>query len=284
MTRLVLGTAQFGAGYGAMNTSGRLSDATVREVCTSALEGGVEIFDSSPYYGDAQQRLGDLVSPFERPKFVSKFGLGDEGAPGLDEILTRTLHNLKVDHLEGLLFHRVQDLRDQRAAEVSALVREARAEGLVKGMGASVYELSDLEAALAMAPDLDIVQLPGSVVDRRLLDHPLLAEFHDQGGTVHVRSAYLQGVLLASPEDVPEKLSELRPVMTELRETAESCGASLIELLLGFLKHHPLVDAVVIGALSAKEMRETLTAWDRAPEVKAAGPVLDEKLLDPRRW
>lgn len=284
MTQLVLGTAQFGAGYGAMNTSGRLSDGTVHEVCTAALEGGVRVFDSSPYYGDAQQRLGELISPFERPKFVSKFGLDGEGIPDLDEILAKTLQDLKTDHLDGLLFHRVQDLRDRRAAEVSALVREAQTEGLVKGMGASVYELSDLEAALAMAPDLDIIQLPGSMVDRRLLDHPLLAEFHDRGGTVHVRSAYLQGVLLASPENLPEKLSGLRPVVTGLRKVAENSGASLIELLLGFLKHHPVVDAVVIGALSAKEMRETLTAWDRAPEVEAVGPVLDERLLDPRRW
>lgn len=284
MTDLVLGTAQFGAGYGVMNNAGRMQDQGVRGVCATAVAGGIEVFDSSPYYGDAQQRMGALLSSDRRPRFVSKFGLSDHHVPALDELITRTLNELRVDRLAGLLFHRVDDLRDSRALDAAALLRNARARGLVDQVGASVYSLADLEAALEILPDMDIVQLPGNVLDRRLLDHPLLAEFHSRGGSVHVRSAYLQGILLASPERIPARLARLRPVVTELRAIAQERGATVIEFLLGFLKHHPVVDAVVVGALTVDEMRGTLAAWDRAPEAEWAAPELDERLLDPRKW
>lgn len=283
MTQLVLGTAQFGTEYGAMNTVGRLGDAAVQAVSTAAVQGGVEVFDTSSYYGDAQGRLGEAFEGRPKPRFISKFGL-DGPTVELGKQLDATLRSLRVDSLEALLFHRVDDLRDPRAPRACQLLREARAAGLVKHVGASIYDSADLEIALELMPDLDILQLPANALDRRLLEHPMLDEFHRRGGLVHVRSAYLQGVLLAPLSSIPGHLSELRPAVAHIQEVATERDIPLIELLLGFLKHHPLVDAVVVGALTAPEMRQTLSAWNDAAAVEFEVPVLADALLDPRRW
>lgn len=279
----MLGTAQFGAGYGITNRVGRLSDAAVAEVCEAAIAGGVCVFDTSPFYGDAQQRLGELTTPFGEIEYVSKFGLPDYGTPDGGTIIDETLRTLGVDRLRGMLFHRVQDLRDPRTDEVWALLRSAQADGTIGRIGASVYDLADLEAALRL-PGIDLVQLPGNLLDRRLIDHPVLQTFHDDGGEVHVRSAYLQGVILCCPSDLPEALSGLRPVLIKLRDSAREAGHPLIELALGFLKHHPVVDSVVVGALTADEIAATIEAWDRAPETDFETGMLDPALLDPRSW
>lgn len=283
MAQLILGTAQFGTEYGAMNTVGRLDDAAVQGVSTAAMQGGVEIFDTSPYYGDAQRRLGEAFEGGRGPRFVSKFGLEGRTVE-LEEQLDTTLQDLHVDSLEGLLFHRVDDLRDPRAPRACQLLREARAGGLVEHVGASIYEYADLEVALELMPDLDIVQLPANALDRRLLDHPMLDEFHRRGGLVHVRSAYLQGVLLAPLSSIPGHLSALRPAVAHIQDVATEREIPLIGLLLGYLKHHPVVDAVVVGALAAPEMTQTLSAWNDAAAVEFEVPVLADALLDPRRW
>lgn len=283
MTQLVLGTAQFGAEYGAMNTVGRLSDDGVSEVCAAAVRGGVGVFDTSPYYGDAQSRLGRAFSGASKPRYSSKFGL-DSADPDLSTMLRQTLADLQVSALEALLFHRVEDLRDPRASAACEALRSMRERGVVAQVGASVYDASDLEAALELMPDLDIVQVPGNVLDRRLLDHPRLIDFHRRGGTVHVRSAYLQGVLLAPAAGVPEKLSGLRPALAAIRTAASAHDVTLIELLLGFLKHHPVVDAVVVGALSAREMQQTIMAWNEAAALDLDVPQVPDALLDPRKW
>lgn len=283
MTQLVLGTAQFGAEYGATNTVGRLSDGEIAAVCTVATQAGIEVFDTSPYYGDAQSRLGRAIPESARPRYTSKFGL-DSADPELMTVVGRTLADLKVRTLDALMFHRVDDLRDRRAPAACASLRKMREEGVVERIGASVYDLSDLEAALELMPDLDIVQVPGNVLDRRILDSPVLAEFHGRGGTVHVRSAYLQGILLASAHEIPQNLSGLRPSIERIRAAATAHETTVIELLLGFLKHHPVVDAVVVGALSVPEVQQTIEAWSDASLFDLEMPTLPDALLDPREW
>ena len=286
MSELVLGTAQFGAAYGITNTAGRLDDDGVRAILDVAAGAGIDLLDTSPGYGDAQSRLGRLAGSSAN-RYVSKFALPDEpAAPDAEGLYARTLRELERPALEGMLFHRVQDLRDPRADEAWARLREARAAGRIKRIGASIYDAADLVVAAERFPDLDLLQVPGNVVDRRLLGHPLLAALHDRGVAIHVRSAYLQGLLLAEPETLPAHLSDLGPTVASLRADAARQQVPVLVLALAFLRHHPVVDAVLVGAASAAELRDTVDAWRAAASatVDLDAPVLRDELLDPRAW
>jgi aryl-alcohol dehydrogenase-like predicted oxidoreductase len=166
------------------------------------------------------------------------------------------------------------------------LLRAARAEGLVSNIGASIYDADDLSVIVERFPDLDLVQVPGNLVDRRLLDSAVLHRLHERGVEVHVRSAYLQGLLLSSTEAIPEQLAGLQPAIAALGAFAASVDRPVIEIALGYLKHHPVVDAVLVGALSAGELAATAAAWGSADEVTPDLdlPRIDPGLLDPRRW
>lgn len=286
MSELILGTAQFGAAYGITNAGGRLDDVEVLAVLDVAAGAGIDLLDTSPGYGDAQSRLGRLGRS-STSRYVSKFALPDEpDAPDAEGVYGRTLRELERPVLEGMLFHRVQDLRDPRADTAWALLREARAAGLVRRIGASIYDADDLAVAAERFPDLDLLQVPGNVVDRRLLDHPLLVDLHDRDVVIHVRSAYLQGLLLAEPEALPAHLSDLGPTVASLRADAARQRVPVIVLALAFLRHHPVVDAVLVGAASAAELRGTVDAWRAAESstVDLDPPVLRDELLDPRAW
>lgn len=285
MTDLLLGTAQFGAGYGVTNTVGRVSDKEVEELVDLCLLNNATVFDTSPNYGDAQARLGRLTSSREKScQFVSKFSLPEFGSPTRDSVLSGTLKDLNVSTLAGLLFHRVEDLRDPRANDAWRILKEAQSEGIIAKIGVSVYDSTDLELAFELFPELDLVQIPANLIDHRILGHRALSEFHSGGGTVHARSAYLQGLLLADPAAIPDHLSDLKPVISELRRHSAHMRRSLPSILLGYLKHHPLVDGVVVGVLSVAELRETFEAWDSATPVSLELAVPPEDLLDPRKW
>jgi len=286
MSELVLGTAQFGAAYGITNNAGRLDDDEVRAVLEVAEDAGIHLLDTSPGYGDAQSRLGRLAGSMGT-RYVSKFALPDEhAAPNSEGIYERTLRELERPTLEGMLFHRVQDLRDPRADAAWTLLRQARAAGRIERIGASIYDAQDLVVVADRFADLNLLQIPGNVVDRRLLDHPLLAALHDRGVAIHVRSAYLQGLLLAEPGALPAHLSGLGPAVESLRADAARQQLPVIVLALAFLRHHPVVDAVLVGAASAAELRDAADAWGAAESatVDIAAPVLREELLDPRAW
>jgi aryl-alcohol dehydrogenase-like predicted oxidoreductase len=288
MTELILGTAQFGAGYGITNTVGRIADDDMAAILAEARTAGIDLFDTAPDYGDAQRRLGELADANTPRRFVSKFGLPEGGAPTLrgDTLFASSLSDLRVSSLYGLLFHRVADLRDDRASAAWDSLRSARESGTVARIGASIYDADDLAIAVERFPDLNLIQIPANIVDRRLLDHPTLRSLHDRGVEVHVRSAYLQGLLLTSPDGLPPHFNRLRPIVAQLRAVAAERGSSVMAAALGFLRDHPVVDAVLVGALNAGELSATVAAWREvaADATSIELPSAPADLLDPRDW
>jgi aryl-alcohol dehydrogenase-like predicted oxidoreductase len=284
VTRLVLGTAQLGAGYGVTNAVGRLADAEVVALLEAALDGGIGLFDTATVYDDAEERLGRLM-PSRGAAYVSKFELRADEEPTFDALVGGSLARLRVPSLAGVLARGIDALDARRAARIEELLDDARASGQVERYGVSVYDGVELRRAVELLPSLTFVQLPGSAVDRRLLDDPLLAELRREGVEVHVRSAFLQGLLLSDVSSLPERFAALAPSLTELDGIAARHGVPRIAVLLAALLRHPEVDAVVVGATSTTELEGILAGWRAAHGVPEVGvsPVAEE-LADPRRW
>ena len=281
MTELVLGTAQLGEGYGITNTTGRLDDTTVSELLTTAVDAGISLVDTAEAYGDAESRLGALMPAPAR--YVTKFGLEADGAPDLDALITRSATRLGVESLYGILLHRVADLADPRFAELHDQLRAARDAGRVQRIGVSIYDADDLHLALEAFPGLDLLQIPGSAVDTRLLDHPLIAEAAARGVEIHVRSVFLQGLLLQPAGALPARFAELVPVVQALDAAAAERSTDRLSLVLAAVRRDEVAGAIV-GATSAAELRDITRAWNA--HVEPVRPIADvsHDILDPRRW
>lgn len=283
MTRLILGTAQFGSAYGITNAVGRLSDEAVSELVAFARGGGIDTFDTAADYGDSQARLGAVAQPGDR--YITKFSLPAEGAVDAGSLFGDSASILGVQRLAGVMFHKIPDLRDARAADAVAVLRDARSSGRVARVGVSIYDADDLELALAVFPDLDLVQLPGNLLDRRLLDDPRVSALRDSGAEIHVRSAFLQGILLADRASLPQAFEPFGPVLAELDRVAAERGTSRIALALAALRDGGGVDGVVVGATTPAELGGILQGWSSTASRGGVDlPAVPVELLDPRTW
>lgn len=286
MTQLILGTAQFGSGYGITNNKRRIDDQTVIEIVDMALARGISLFDTATDYGDSQDRLGALAEQSTKARFITKFSLAETGEPPTAESLyEESMRRLGVEKLAGLLFHKVADLSDERSLLAFDVVRRARDAGIIDRVGVSIYDKSGLNGVLTAFPDLDILQIPGSIVDRRLLDDDDVHALSARGVEIHVRSVFLQGLLLADPSAFDERFVALSPVVDSLRSHAMETGVELLELLLSFVRDCPIVDAVLVGATSVAEIGAIADAWG-APSgaLFEMVPALPLEVIDPRRW
>lgn len=286
MTRLILGTAQLGSGYGITNNRRRIADDTVRAILRTAITRGIETFDTAVEYDDSQDRLGELLTRPTRARFITKFSLAPDGtAPSAEAMFTESMRRLRVDSLAGLLFHRIDDLRDARCAAAIEILREAQSARVVERIGASIYDRADLDLVLETFPDLSVLQIPANIVDRRLLDDTDVAALHTAGVEIHVRSAFLQGLLLADPETFDSRFAPLVPVVEQLRAFADDNGLRPVDIVLGFLAQHPNVDGVLVGATNVEELEANADAWVAASNV-AFDPdeVLPIEVIDPRLW
>lgn len=289
-SRLVLGTAQLGAAYGAFNAIGALSPAAADELLDAAWAVGINCFDTARAYGEAEQRIGAWRR--ERgvvPLLVSKLPKrADEGAPGgVESAFAESAHLLGVDRINGYLCHRAADLAKPG---VRAALERLLAEGRVERIGVSVYGPDELRRALAVQ-SVGIVQLPLSLANRRLLDSGAIAEAAAKGILIFARSVFLQGALIAPPERLPPRLAGLRPFVFRLHALAREAGCDAMTLALTAVADLREVRAIVLGGESPEQLRAWNTALagyqpDRSAIAEAWKIFMDAPpaLTDPSYW
>jgi aryl-alcohol dehydrogenase-like predicted oxidoreductase len=112
----------------------------------------------------------------------------------------------------------------------------------------------------------------------------------NEGVAVFVRSVFLQGALLMSPEQLPLHLRAVGPVAEELSRLADRHAISLSALLMGAVRSVPGVSSLVLGVDSVAQLSELAEAAqvELRPEVVdeafRVGARLPQDIVDPRKW
>jgi len=278
MSRLVLGTAQWGDPYGATNTQGRLSDADIEEIVAIARASEITDVDTASGYGDAERRL----RPFARDFRISTKLIG---ASPVEEQARSSLNALGVDAVDTILVHDWDALnRGQQESTVDGLGRLVDA-GVTECVGVSVYDAEGIGSARAVFGErgtrLGALQVPANPIDRRLDECDDLLELAAEGAHVGVRSVFLQGVLLSSVDDL-----SAHPDVQRFVNVIDGRPAVRVNACLAHARALPWATHVVVGVTNANELAAVCHAWNSTepellPDELAS---LDRKLLDPRLW
>lgn len=293
--RLSLGTANLGMPYGIANENRALSGGAVTSILQAAVDLGITGLDTAPEYGVAEQRLGafldehDLLSEISVCTKLPALGALEPGGVVrlVEERLTGSLHRLRCECIDCYLIHDVEDLRRHGDVLVDALVQQ-RKKGRVLDIGVSVYEPAELEL-VAAHPELDVVQHPYNLLDRRLQDQGWADRLRSAGTKVQIRSVLLQGLLAMRPDSIPAQLREARAAVAALREVLAELGLRLPEAAVAFALALD-ADRVIVAANSADQL-EALTAASSLRLPDELYDLLGEKLgelpatvVDPRNW
>lgn len=292
MSALGLGTAQLGLPYGVSNRDGQPSEAEAAAILECALENGVRTIDTAPAYGEAEALLGRLLPGDADVRIVTKTvpSKGREAsAADCDAVkrsADRSLERLHRDRLDALLVHHGSDLALPGGERLARCLTELRDAGLVRKLGVSVYDREELDRARDVLP-LDIVQLPLNALDRRFLLDGTLDGLAGEGVEVHVRSAFLQGLLLMAPEELPARLGAARDPLRRFRELGERHGLGPLEAAFAAVRDLAGVGTILVGANSAAELADCIAALGApVPAGFAAADLAvdDPAVIDPRRW
>lgn len=273
MGKLVLGTVQFGLQYG-VNSAGRPSEDTVRDILSAAWEGGIDTLDTSSAYGNAEEVLGRCVTqPFKQ---VSKYPKGD--IP-VRESFEGSLRRLGTDRLYGYLLHHFELYRAcPDIWEDFLALKEA---GKVQKIGFSLYEPSELELILENGVPFDLLQFPFNLFDRKF--QPYMEQLHRQGVEIHVRSTFLQGLFFKDRGTLPERLLPLRKYLLELDAYARESGLGVGEIALNYNLQHPFIDGVLVGVDNLEQLQGNLRSV-RSESIQLDIHVLEQELLNPVNW
>ena len=284
--KLSLGTVQFGLDYGLTNPHGKVPVLEVARILKTARARGIDLLDTAQAYGESESVLGECADPawFKVVTKLPSMGSGD--STRLREMLEGSFRRMKRPAIYAVLFHRAEDLLSEYGGALFSTLDRFRQEGKIQKIGISAYSPETVEAVAARHP-IGLLQAPMNLLDQRLLRSGILTPLKSQGVEIHVRSAYLQGALLAPPGSLPGNFRGAQAQLRLIESEARKAGVTKAVLALGFLRGIPEVDRLVIGVTSAAELEEAITAYETPlPESFDFGRFQYDGLeaIDPTRW
>jgi aryl-alcohol dehydrogenase-like predicted oxidoreductase len=283
--KLGLGAAQFGLDHGVGTPRGRLPEGEAAAVLQAAALAGVGLVDTAAEHGEAEALLGRILPRPNPFRLVTKTIPADGGADAVEARARASLQRLGVDRAEALLVRCGGDLLGPSGAELWKRLRRLKDEGLFAKIGLAVQAGEDaLGLARRFKPDL--MQLPASLLDQRLIQEGALNEIAARGIEVHLRSIFLQGLLFLPRDGLPAPLAGAGPRLSRIRRTLAEAGADPLQAALAFALSRPEASAVVAEVTSAAELRAILAAAAApAPDLDWGALALDHAVaLDPARW
>jgi hypothetical protein len=284
MNRIVLGGAQLGLPYGILNGGETLSREEVARILDTAVDRGIDSIDTAIAYGQSESIIGETSQ--NRFNIISKLPPLPVDISNVSEWVHSqvqgSLSRLKCTSLDALLLHRPQDLTGAQGAELYAAIGSLMAEKMIHRFGVSIYSPDDLEGIIDTF-EIHVVQAPLNVFDRRILG--VTDQLSALDIEVHVRSVFLQGVLIASPQDRPHRFEPWSEHFALFDEWVRSSGLSAMACCMGFALQQPGIAKLVIGTTSAESLDEIMNSIPNSVlEVPTHLQSSVEQLIDPRFW
>jgi aryl-alcohol dehydrogenase-like predicted oxidoreductase len=285
VSRIGLGTVQFGVDYGVSNTAGRVAASEVSLILDTAHDAGIRLLDTAASYGTAEEVLGGVLRADQHFEIVTKALPLSHGLLEVEKRARRSLDLLGRTPVEAILVHAAQDLIGSDGPRLWALLQRLRDQGLYRRIGISAYAVDrPLELAKRFRPE--IMQVPFSVLDQRLKQNRELEQLKQLGIEIHVRSIFLQGLLLMDPERLPAKLAHARPALSATRSRIMGAGLTPIEAAVGFVLAQDEVDVALVGVTSHNELSQIVAApAKKIPELDWLACAIDDPvILTPSLW
>ena len=288
MNKLAIGTAQFGMDYGIESSPGKVSINEVKKILEYAKSINIDMLDTASAYGKSEKILGELnVDEFKivtKTRHFNVLKITDDDVNVLNRDFDNSLKDLKLDSLYGLLIHNADDLMKPGASKIIEFIQNLKKTKKIKKIGVSIYENKHLNFALENF-DIDLVQLPLNIFDRRLIDNGMLKLLSQKGLEVHARSIFLQGLILMENSSRPRKFDRWDSLWKAWSEWLNDHQISPLEASIRYAMSFSEISKVLVGIDSVNQLMEIMNAASGVlPPIPNELYTDDSLLLNPSNW
>lgn len=287
MSKLGLGTVQFGMNYGVANETGKIHPSEAKKIFQLAKVHNINLIDTAMTYGDSQKIIGKVKdSGFN---IVSKLPPLPEKNPNIDiwinNLIQETLNQLKINSLYGLLLHQPKNLLGDLGKKLIHALYKIKSNGLVKKVGISIYDCSEIDQVINLF-EIDIVQAPLNIIDRRIETSGWLSKLNRSKIEVHTRSTFLQGLLLLPIHKIPSKFYKWKVMWDRWYYELKKHNLDAAEVCLSYPLSIAEIDRVIVGVDNFNQLNDLIKISQYKPfEHDWSFMKSNDKLLiDPNNW
>jgi aryl-alcohol dehydrogenase-like predicted oxidoreductase len=264
LSKLALGTVQFGVNYGVSNVHGKTTKIEASKILQFAYKNGINVIDTATSYGNSESTFGKVVTNNDwriitkTPSF-SDGCINGEHVNLLKKTFDQSLINLRQQSVHGLLLHSCDDLLKPGGSLLFKEMERLKSIGKVKKIGASVYSEVQIKMLLDKY-NIDLIQLPINIFDQYLLVDGWLEKLKNKNVEIHARSTFLQGLLLMPRTSIPTYFLPIKEKIELFSKSAQELSLSKLELALGYVMGINEIDKIVVGVNTIEQLREIIEA------------------------
>jgi len=284
--KIALGTANFGQKYG-LSKKNIKSNTKIKKILKFSNNSNIKLIDTSDNYGSSEALLGK--NNLKNFKVITKLKISDNEKKSDDlediifEKIEQSLFKLNIKKLYAILLHNSNDLKGNKKYKLIKILKKLKKKNLVSKIGISIYDPKELDFIWPFWKP-DIVQCPFNIVDKRIYESGWLNRLKKNKIEIHVRSIFLQGLLLKNKKSIPKKFKKWENIFKELNSYCDDENILKIQVCINFIKSFKKISYVVIGFENILQIKKIIKYFNNKKKKYPSLICGDAKLINPQLW
>ena len=284
--KIALGTANFGQKYG-LSKKNIKSNKKIEKILKFSNSSNINLIDTSSNYGSSEILLGK--NSLKNFKLVTKIktSIKEKKSNNLENIIykkvEKSLLKLNIKKLYAILLHDINDLKGNRKHLIIKVLKKLKKKKLVSKIGISIYDPKELDFIWSFWKP-DIVQCPFNILDQRIFKSGWLNRLIKNRVEVHVRSIFLQGLLLKNEKTVPKKFKKWNNIFRKWDKYCNEENISKLQACINFIKFFKKISYVVVGFENISQIKKITEYFNNNKKKYTSLTCSGTKLINPRLW
>ena len=284
--KIILGSAQFGDRYGISKDKNIIKKREAKNILKFSQKNNIICLDTADRYKGSikilhKQNLKEWkISLKISSETISKLNTKKK----FNNFFFKNLKKLNQKKFEYFLFHESQDLLTSKGEKVYEYLTILQKKGFINKIGVSAYSLNEMKKIIKNYK-INVVQVPYNIFDQRLKESNLINTLKNMNIELHVRSIFLQGLLLLKKNKIPKKFLKWQDKFNLWYKFLKKNKTTALSECLNFVFSNKDIDKIVIGINSIDHLKEiVLLKKNFVKRNFETFKSKDVNLIDPRKW
>ena len=258
--KLSIGSAQFGFQYGICNKNGIVGKKEVKKIIEYCKLKKIRSIDTAQGYGNSHKVLGLIdLKKFQVTSKISDIKKNKDLEYSVTLEVNKILKELNIKEIYALLIHNTDQLKGKSGKNLYQVLQKLKKKKKFIKLGVSVYAKKELDFIIKNY-NIDIVNLPLSVANQEFCKKNYLLKLKKRGIKIHVRSIFLQGLLLSSYSNLPKKFKNNK-FFLEWYKWLKMRNYNSLDASLDFIKGIKHIDKIVVGIDNLDQLKNIVKSY-----------------------
>ena len=276
--KIVLGSASFIENYSVYKK--KISSNEIKKILENMIKNKILMIDAASRYGNLYSVLSE--KKFKKIDFifkVSKFNTYDDIINQIESFKKKTNRN----KIHSILFHSLNDFKKKKNLRFYSILKKNKKKYNISKVGFSVNSFKNLEKFLKKL-NPEIIQVPFSIMDRRILHPKYQKIFKKKKIEVHIRSIFLRGLLIKRKFDKINFSKENLKKLNKLHDFYKINKLDPLMTCIQFVLNYQFYKKIIIGVDSFNHFKSIIKFKKFELENKDLIFSRNKALIMPSKW